>query len=79
MNHNASKIRYGKTRNNGNRLEKKKLIQKLAKYSHCKFPDEIAILNKTIQRLELYEHVIAVLEDQIQTLIIDSLNQEKSV
>ena len=57
----------------------RRAIRKLAEHGHCKYPDVTHILLTTIQRLELYEHVIAGLEDQVQTLILDSLNQEKSV
>ena len=73
---NSPRVRQRERRNNSNRPAMKSIIRKLAKYSHCSAHDEKFVLLKTIQRLELLEHVNETLEDQIRTLILASLQND---
>ena len=66
------------TDNHRGRLQRKKLMRKLAEYSHCSAPDEKVILLKVIQRIEILQHVNEILEDQVQTLIRASVQKDTS-
>ena len=72
-----SRTRNRERRNHYSRPIKKDLTKRLAEHAHCSVhADEKVIILKTIERLELLEHLNEVLEEQIRTLILASLKKE---
>ena len=60
-------------RNHSNRPAMKSLIRMLAKRSFCSVPDEKTIIAADIQRIDILESVNEEKEEQIRTLILQSL------